>query len=131
MARFAKIQWETPARKKGTVVETIVAEQDFINSGVVGDSIHWVQFSKHTYGGVHYDPNTGQPDGGFALRYNGAGIGDTYDAEKDAFYAQCKYPSWTLNPNTFIWESPIPQPTAPPLTHWDEETQSWIEFNYD
>ena len=127
MARFAKIQWDTPARKKGTVVETIVAEQDFINSGILGDSLYWIQYSRNTFGGVHYDPTTGNPDDGFPLRYNAAGIGDTYDAEKDAFYAKQPHPSWILNETTFLWEPPIPQPHGT-TTYWDEESGVWKEI---
>ena len=125
MASFAKIKWDTPARKTGIVEEIIVAEQDFINSGAVGDSFLWVQYSKGTYGGVHYNINTGEPDGGFPLRYNAAAIGSIFNAEKDAFYSPQPFPSWTLNQNTFVWEPPIPQPAPPPLTFWNEEAGSW------
>ena len=39
MSHFAKID------KDNVVTEIIVAEQDFINSGAVGDSFLWVQTS--------------------------------------------------------------------------------------
>jgi len=69
----------------GIVQRVIVAEQDFIDSGAVGDSSNWIQTSYNTKGGVHYAPNSNDPDDGIALRKNYAGIGYTYDKIKDAF----------------------------------------------
>ena len=81
MSHFAKIN------NDGIVQRVIVADQDFIDSGVVGDAINWVQTSYNTRGGVHYAPNSHEPDGGVALRKNYAGKGYTYDSDKDAFIA--------------------------------------------
>ena len=67
------------------VDNVIVAEQAFINSGSVGNPTEWVQTSYNTYGGVHYNPDTGEPDNGTPLRKNYAGIGYTYDKARDAF----------------------------------------------
>ena len=47
MAHFAEID------EGGTVLRVIVADQDFIDSGVVGDKTNWVQTSYNTHGGVH------------------------------------------------------------------------------
>jgi hypothetical protein len=126
MAHFAKVE-------NGIVTSVIVAEQDFINSGAVGDPSSWVQTSYNTRGGVHYDPNTGQPDGGVALRKNYAGIGYTYDSVKDAFYGPKPYDSWVLNETTCYWESPVPMPAdagtgEPPKRYvWSEEVVDWVE----
>lgn len=125
MAHFAKVE-------NGIVTSVIVAEQDFINSGAVGDPSSWVQTSYNTRGGVHYGQD-GQPDGGVALRKNYAGIGYTYDAQRDAFYGPKPYNSWTLNESTCYWESPTPMPTdtnedgTPKRYTWNEETTSWVE----
>ena len=70
MSHFAKVV-------NGKVTQVIVAEQDFINSGAVGDPSLWVQTSYNTHGGLHPE---GRP-----LRKNYAGIGFTYDAQRDAF----------------------------------------------
>ena len=80
MSHFAKIN------ENNVVTEVIVAEQDFINSGAVGDPAAWIQTSYNTLNGVHYGPD-GEPDGGVALRYTYAGIGFTYDAVNDVFVA--------------------------------------------
>lgn len=121
MSHFAKVE-------NGTVTQVIVAEQDFIDAGHVGDPASWVQTSYNTRGGVHYGQD-GNPDGGVALRGNYAGIGYTYDAEKDAFYPPQPFASWTLNVTTFIWEAPTPMPVVEGKFYtWDEPTTSWVEF---
>ena len=121
MSHFAKIN------NDGIVQRVIVADQDFIDSGVVGDAINWVQTSYNTRGGVHYAPNSHEPDGGVALRKNYAGKGYTYDSDKDAFIAPKPYPSWLLDEDTCQWNPPIPYPDDGKIYHWDEDTTSWIE----
>ena len=119
MSHFAKVQ-------NGVVTEVIVAEQEFINSGLVGPASEWVQTSYNTRGGVHYGED-GQPDGGTALRGNYAGIGYTYDSTHDVFYAPQPYPSWTLNNTTWMWEPPVPYPTDDKMYQWNEEDRNWVE----
>jgi len=107
------------------VKRVIVAEQDFIDSGAVGDSANWIQTSYNTRGGIHYTPDSDEPDGGIALRKNFAGIGYIYDSDKDAFYQPQPYPSWSLNEDSCQWESPIPYPDDGSDYNWNEENQSW------
>ena len=123
MSHFAEVDPNTDI-----VLRVIVAEKDFINSGAVGDSFRWLQTSFNTRGGVHYGQD-GQPDGGFALRKNYAGIGYTYDKTKDAFIAPQPFPSWTLNETTCQWECPVayPDDNSKPY-EWNEETQAWDEI---
>ena len=102
MSHFAKID------SNNIVTEVIVAEQDFINSGAVGDSFLWIQTS--------YNKN---------FRKNYAGIGYTYDKTRDAFIPPQPYPSWTLNEETCLWECPVAYPTDGNMYIWNEETQAW------
>jgi len=104
MSHFAKID------SNNIVTEVIVAEQDFINSGAVGDSFLWVQTS--------YNNN---------FRKNYAGVGFTYDSTRDAFIPPQPYPSWTLNEDTCQWEAPVAYPDDDKMYDWDEETTSWVE----
>jgi len=115
MSHFAKVE-------NGIVTQVIVAEQDFIDSGVVGHG--WIQTSYNTRGNVHYGQD-GQPDNGVALNKNYAGIGYTWDGT--GFAAPQPYPSWTLNQDTYLWESPVPYPTDGKIYSWDEATTSWVE----
>ena len=87
MSHFAKIE-------NGIVIDKIVAERDFINSGAAGDEFLWVQTS--------YNGN---------FRKNYAKIGDTYDNTRDAFISPTPFESWILNEDTCLWESPVAAPT--------------------
>ena len=110
------------------IVETVnVVEQDYIDSGKLGDPNNWVKTSYNTRGGVHYAPNSWEPDGGVALRKNFAGIGYTYDETRDAFIPPQPYPSWTLDEDTCVWNPPIPYPEDGKKYRWDEDTTSWVE----
>lgn len=129
MSHFAKIT-PTENPKLYTVVETIVAEQDYIDTGSIGDPKTYIQTSYNTRGNVHYapsppaEPNT--PDGGIPLRGNYARIGDTYDSEHDVFYqTNSPYPSWTMSRDTWLWTAPVPHPTDGYSYYWDESTLSW------
>ena len=124
MSHFAKVE-------NGFVTEILVAEQDYINSGSVGDPSLWIQTSYNTYGGIHYAPNTRTPDDGVALRKNYAMIGGTYDIDKDAFLYPKPYRSWVLNETTCLWEAPIQKPndgieeSEYHFYQWNEENLSW------
>ena len=122
MSHFAKID------KDGIVQRVIVIEQDILDSGNWGDPNNWIQTSYNTRGGIHYAPNSNDADGGVALRKNYAGIGDKYDAERDAFIAPQPFPSWTLNEDTCLWEAPVAYPNDGKDYEWNEETTSWEEI---
>ena len=104
MSHFAKLN-------NNVVTEVIVSEQDFINSGAVGDSFLWVQTS--------YNGN---------FRKNYASVGGTYDKAKDAFIAPKPYPSWVLVEDTCQWEAPTAMPDDGQAYEWDEATTAWVEI---
>ena len=118
MAHFAKVV-------NGVVDQVIVAEPEFFDTFVDSSPGEWIQTSYNTRGGVHYNPETGEPDGGVALRKNYAGVGFTYDRDKDAFIPPQPYPSWTLNEESCLWEAPVAYPEDGQLYRWNEETTSW------
>jgi hypothetical protein len=66
------------------------------------------QTSYNTFGGVHYDPETRKPslDQSKAFRKNYAGVGFTYDEERDAFIPPQPGENWVLNEETCRWEEP-------------------------
>jgi hypothetical protein len=86
------------------------------------------QTSYNTRGGVHYNAETGEPsdDQSKALRKNYAGIGFTYDEERDAFIPPKPFESWVLNEDTCLWDAPVPYPTDGEIYTWDEEAGDWI-----
>jgi hypothetical protein len=86
------------------------------------------QTSYNTSGGVHYNPETGEPsdDQSKALRFNYAGIGYTYDEDRDAFIPPKPFESWVLNNYTCLWEAPEPYPTDGESYTWDEDVTDWV-----
>jgi hypothetical protein len=101
MSHFAEINSE------GVVQRVIVAEQDFINSGLVGDSFNWVQTS--------YNNN-------FRKQY--AGKGYTYDKSKDKFLAPQPYASWSLD-SSDDWQPPTAMPDDGGRYMWNEVDGAW------
>ena len=121
-----------------TVINVSVGvDESIIQQGVGGSTEAWETFytnavnqqgvfikrtSYNTHGNVH-------SVGGNPYRKNYAGIGYTYDTERDAFIAPQPYPSWILDEATCRWQAPVPMPTPnPPFYSWDEATLSWIEI---
>ena len=76
------------------------------------------QTSYNTVGGIHLQ-------GGTPLRKNFAGIGFTYDYQRDAFIPPKPYPSWELNEETCQWNAPTPQPTDGFTYNWNEANIAW------
>ena len=60
------------------------------------------------------------------IRKNYAGLGYTYDEQRDAFIPPQPFPSWTLNEQTCLWDPPVPYPDDGGMYEWDEDTQSWL-----
>jgi hypothetical protein len=112
MAHFAKVV-------DGKVSEVIVAELEFFQTFVDPIPGEWIQTSYNTYGGIH-------KNGGTPLRKNYAGIGYTYDRNRDAFIPPKPFASWVLDDNTCLWNAPVAMPTDGQLYHWDEATTSWV-----
>jgi hypothetical protein len=62
-------------------------------------------------------------------RKNYAGIGCTYDPERDAFIAPKPFSKWTLNEETCQWEPPTPYPTDDKHYLWNDNKGEWEEYN--
>lgn len=124
MAHYAKV-----LNKK--VQKVIVAEEDFFNTFVDSSPGEWIKTSFNTRGGVHYQPNSHTPsdDQSKALRKNFAGIGHTYDEDRDAFIEPKPYDSWVLNETTCLWEAPVALPDTENSYNWNEENQTWDLIN--
>lgn len=82
----------------------------------------WKRTSYNTRGGTHLEGKT-------PFRKNFAGIGYTYDEQRDAFIPPKPYPSWVLIEDTCTWSSPVPAPEDFEVGTneyvWNESTQSW------
>ena len=132
MASFAKIGLNGKVIEVQSVVNEVLhdsngVEQENIGidflTNLTGWSI-WKQTSYNTYGGVH-------KTGGTPLRKNHAGIGYTYDEDRDAFIPPKTFNSWVLNETTCQWEAPVALPDTENRYNWNETTQQWDLVNED
>jgi hypothetical protein len=110
MSYFAKVN------NDNIVEQVVVAESAEWCEANIGGT--WLQTSYNTSGGVHHA-------GGTPLRKNYAGIGYSYDPDRDAFIPPNPYASWTLNEDTCLWEPPTPKPTDNNMYEWDESDLDW------
>ncbi len=115
MAKFAEIV-------NGIVKQVIlIGDLDILKDGVI-DEVIGAEFCHNLFGGEWV-----QTKDDYTLRYNYAGIGDTYDTVRDAFIATQPYPSWVLDEATCRWEPPVARPSAGGPWSWNEATLSWTE----
>ena len=128
MAHFARI--------KNGVVDFVTVGRDDDESRedeLAHDGWIYRRTSYNTRGGVHYTDGQPSADQSKAFRKNYAGLGYTYDAERDAFIPPKPFNSWVLNETTCLWDAPIEMPAdagtgEPPKRYtWDEDTVNWIE----
>ena len=107
-----------------------MAEPEFFDNFVDDSAGEWIQTSYNTRGGIHYQPDTDIPsdDQSKALRKNYAGIGYSYDVNRDAFIPSKPYDSWVLNEASCLWNAPTPYPNDDNSYDWDESTQQWVLF---
>lgn len=121
MAHFAKVN------EQNIVVDVIVAEQEYIDT-LDGT---WLQTSYNTHAGKHYDPKTGEEDGGTPFRKNYACIGYKYDADRDAFIPERNFASWVLDENACRWVAPIPRPELTEEQFDNGQYYMWIESEHE
>jgi hypothetical protein len=127
MASFAKIE-NNIVITVVSVVNEVLKDSNGIEQEAIGiqflktlynePNAIWKQTSYNTHGNVH-------SLGGTPFRKNHAGIGMTYDAQRDAFIPQKPYNSWILNEDTCLWNAPVAKPNDNNIYSWNEETQSW------
>jgi hypothetical protein len=126
MASFAKIGLNNKVIEVLSVVNQVLHDSNGIEREDIGIDFLtkltgypvWKQTSYNTYGGVH-------SLGGTPFRKNHAGIGYTYDEDKDAFIPKKPFNSWILNETTCLWESPVAYPNDGQNYTWNEQNQTW------
>ena len=126
MASFAKIGLNNKVIEVLSVVNEVLHDSNGIEQESIGIDFLtkltgypvWKQTSYNTLGGVH-------SSGGTPLRKNHAGIGYTYDEDRDAFIPKKPYNSWILNENTCNWEAPVARPQDDNEYSWNEQNLNW------
>ena len=126
MASFAKIGLNNKVIEVLSVVNEVLHDSNGVEQENIGIDFLtkltgwaiWKQTSYNTIGGVH-------KLGGTPFRKNHAGIGFTYDEDRDAFIPPKPFNSWILNETTCLWEAPVAYPDDDNKYNWNEETQQW------
>ena len=117
MAHFAQLD-------ANNVVTQVIVVSDLDTSDATGQEKEHigVAFCEKLFGGTwkktSYNAN---------IRKNYAGIGYTYDEQRDAFIPPKSYPSWVLDEATCNWKPPVDMPADGKNYSWNEQTQSWDE----
>ena len=108
MAHFAEID------NNNTVIRVLVVPDDTEDRGQdylandLGLGGTWIQTSYNA-----------------RIRKNYAGIGFTYDTERDAFIAPKPFESWVLDEETCQWKAPVDYPTDGVVYQWNEDNKDW------
>ena len=105
----------------------VVANSDTADANGVEKEYIGAAFCEKLFGGTWK-----QTSYNGSIRKNYAGVGYSYDSERDAFIPPKPYNSWVLNEDTCLWEAPVAMPEdagtgEPPKRYaWDEATTSWV-----
>jgi hypothetical protein len=126
MASFAKIGLNNKVIEVLSVVNEVLHDSNGVEQESIGIDFLtkltgwaiWKQTSYNTVGGIHNN-------GGIPLRKNHAGIGMTYDEDRDAFIPKKPFNSWILNETTCLWEAPVVKPNDGNMYNWNESTKTW------
>ena len=126
MASFAKIGLNNKVIEVLSVNNEVLKDANGIEQENIGVDFLtkltgypiWKQTSYNTTGGVHLL-------GGTPFRKNFAGIGMTYDEDKDAFIPKKPFNSWVLNEDTCRWDAPVVKPDDGQKYSWNETIQNW------
>jgi hypothetical protein len=124
MAHYAFLNENNIVTEVIVGVDENIFQIDFNENTVGGSSDSWEDWYKNFR---NQDCKRTSYNGNFRKNY--AGIGYYYDSIRDAFIPPKPFPSWILNEQTCLWESPIPYPNDGNTYQWNEETSNWIQLN--
>ena len=116
MAHFAKIGLNNKVINVVSVHNNELKDANGVEQEVLG-----VQFLEGTTGWSLWKQTSYNAN----LRKNFAGIGYTYDEDRDAFIPPKPFNSWVLNETTCVYNAPVAKPDDGNEYHWNEENQQW------
>jgi hypothetical protein len=116
MASFAKIGLNNKVISVHSVHNDILKDADGVEQEVLG-----VEFLTNLHGWAIWKQTSYNNN----IRKNHAGIGYTYDEDRDAFIPKKPFNSWILNEETCQWEAPVVKPDDGQLYNWNEINQNW------
>jgi hypothetical protein len=110
---------------ENNIVTEVIVGKDEGEEGIDWEQ-HYGNFRGQVCKRTSYNTSGGQHiSGGTPYRKNYAGIGYSYDEERDAFIPPSPFPSFILNEETCLWEAPVPYPTDGESYTWNEEEGEW------
>ena len=115
MATFAKIGLNSKVISVHSVHNNVLKDANGVEDENLG-----IEFLTNLHGWATWKQTSYNNN----IRKNFAGIGFTYDEDRDAFIPPKPYNSWTLNEDTCLWDPPVARPTSG-IYNWNEETQQW------
>jgi hypothetical protein len=116
MAHFAQLD------DNNVVLQVIVVHNNELLDNGVESEAKGIAFCQSLFP----DTNWVQTSYNGNIRKNYAGIGFTYDSQRDAFIPPKPFPSWVLDETTCQWEAPLPYPADGERYVWDEAQQNWV-----
>ena len=117
MAYFAKIKTGNIVEKVISINNAVITDANGVEQEQLGvDFLNKLYNTRDVWKQTSYNNN---------FRKNYAGIGYTYDEQRDAFIPPKRYESWILNENTCLWEAPKIYPTDGKIYYWNEKNQNW------
>ena len=138
MAYFAKLNSENIVEIVISINNAVITDAngieqeqlgiDFINQLYKTNDV-WKKTSYNTRGGKYFNSDNTLGDQSKTFRKNYAGIGYTYDLQRDAFISPKPYNSWILNESTCLWNAPVAKPDDNNKYTWNEEILNWELIN--
>lgn len=116
MAHFAKLD------SNNIVTQVVTVNNDVLIENGVENEQKGIDFLVKLFGNVIWKQTSYNGN----IRKNYAGVGYTYDSNRDAFIPPKPYVSWTLNEDNCTWEAPVAYPTDGNIYNWDEESGQWV-----
>ena len=116
MAHFAQLN------ENNVVTQVIVVHNNELMDNGAESEANGVAFCQSLFGADTVWKQTSY-NGNFRKNY--AGIGFTFDEQRDAFIPPKPYASWVLSEDTCQWKAPADMPTDGAMYSWDEATTSW------
>jgi hypothetical protein len=117
MAYFAKLGTGNIVEQVISINNAVITDANGVEQEQLGnDFINKLYNTRDVWKQTSYNNN---------IRKNYAGIGYTYDQQRDAFIPPKPYNSWILNEDTCLWEAPVAKPNDENNYNWNEITTTW------
>ena len=121
MAYFAKLGVGNIVEQVISINNSVITDANGIEQEQLGvDFINKLYNTRDVWKQTSYNNN---------IRKNYAGIGYSYDQQRDAFIAPKPFNSWILNEQTCLWDAPVARPNDGNMYRWNEEILNWELIN--